>query len=270
MTEIYDKDRMNCHTNVQQLNTLFEMGKQLEDALIESQGTGPTEFPPIYDKTRMNKRTNTEQLNELFIMGKELEARYGTDATINITQEQQDITQPIYRKERMNCRTNVQQMNVLFEMGKELEEYFSNKIGVQKIIVDGVEYLPDENGNISITINAVKTIIFDGDEFIPNQDGTVSIESDAVKMVNINGVPFYPDENGDLYATVDSATRVIDRQDFYQLVCEIEGDVSTLVFFDTYWLLTTNNLIIEEGIYNLSSSQSLTIVDEQTNYLITC
>ena len=160
-------------------------------------------------------------------------------------------------------------MNTLFEMGKELEEYLSNKIGVQKIIVDGVEYLPDENGNISITINAVKTIVFDGDIFTPNNDGTVSIQSDAVKMVNINGVPFYPDENGDLYATVDSATRVIDRDEYYQLVCEIEGDVSTLVFFDSYWLLTTNNLTIIDGIFNLSSSNSLSIVDESENYLIT-
>lgn len=269
MTEIYDKDRMNCHTNVQQLNTLFEMGKQLEDALIESQGTDPVENPPIYIKSRMNKRTNTEQLNELFEMGKELEARYGTDATITITQAQQEITTPIYRKERMNCRTNVQQMNTLFEMGKELESLVNNLIGVKSITVDGVEYFPDENGNISIVIDAVKTINYDGDIFTPNENGLITIDSRAVKMVQINNIPFYPDANGDLFCTVDTSTLVYDRTNYYQLVCEYANDISTLTQFDTYWLLITNNLMIIGGIYYLSSSDSLSIFDEDTNYLVT-
>lgn len=261
---------MNCHTNVQQLNTLFEMGKQLEDALIESQGTDPVENPPIYVKSRMNKRTNTEQLNELFEMGKELEARYGTDATITITQAQQDIITPIYRKERMNCRTNVQQMNILFEMGKELESYVQGIIGVTSITVDGVEYFPDENGNISIVIDAVKTINYDGDIFEPDNNGIVSINSHAVKMVQINNIPFYPDANGDLFCTVDTSTLIYDKTDYYQLVCEYANDISTLTDYTDYWLLMTNNLMIVGGIYYLSSSDSLSIVDETENYLITC
>lgn len=35
MTEIYDKSRMNVRTNVQQVNTLFEMGKELEQRVDE-------------------------------------------------------------------------------------------------------------------------------------------------------------------------------------------------------------------------------------------
>lgn len=36
MTEIYDKNRMKCRTNIQQLNTLFEMGKELEGKVDSS------------------------------------------------------------------------------------------------------------------------------------------------------------------------------------------------------------------------------------------
>lgn len=269
MTEIYDSNRMKCHTNIQQLNTLFEMGKQLEDSLIESEHTDPEEFPPIYNKDRMNKRTNTEQLNELFEMGKELEARYGTDATIIITQPQQDIETPIYRKERMNCRTNIQQINTLFEMGKELESYVDSIIGVKSITVDGIEYLPDEEGNISIVIDAVKRINYDGNIFIPDSNGLVQIDSHSVKMVQINNIPFYPDSNGDLFCTVDTSTLVYDKDTYYQLVCEYANDISTLTDYGTYWLLFTNNLMIIGGVYYLSSSDSLAITDETTNYLIT-
>lgn len=36
MTEIYDKNRMKCRTNIQQMNTLFEMGKELEGKVDSS------------------------------------------------------------------------------------------------------------------------------------------------------------------------------------------------------------------------------------------
>lgn len=39
MTEIYDKERMKCRTNIQQLNSLFEMGKQLE-CVVDEMNTG--------------------------------------------------------------------------------------------------------------------------------------------------------------------------------------------------------------------------------------
>lgn len=35
MTEIYDKNRMKVRTNLQQVNTLFEMGKELEQRVDE-------------------------------------------------------------------------------------------------------------------------------------------------------------------------------------------------------------------------------------------
>ena len=42
MTDIYNKDRMQCRTNIQQLNTLFEMGKQLEGKVNEFDMGGRT------------------------------------------------------------------------------------------------------------------------------------------------------------------------------------------------------------------------------------
>lgn len=169
----------------------------------------------------------------------------------------------------MNCRTNVQQMNVLFEMGKELESLVNNLIGVKSITVDGIEYFPDEEGNISIVIDAVKKINYDGDIFIPNTDGLVTINSHAVKMVQINNIPFYPDANGDLYATCDTSTLVYDKGDYFQLVCEYANDISTLTDYTDYWLLMTNNLMIIGGIYYLSSSSSLSIFDDNDGYIIT-
>lgn len=271
MTEIYNHKDLNCRTDIQQINTLFEMGKQLENQLIDANGVTVTDEERIYRKDRMNCRSLVEQLNMLFEMGKELEAKYqNTDVSINdVSNSTPEIEEPIYRKERMNCRTNLQQLNVLFEMGKELETLVKTKQGITSITVDGVEYFPDEDGNISFTIDAVKTINFDGDIFTPNEDGTVSILSHAVKKMNINGVDFYPASNGDLVAMVDTSTKVIYEETYYSLVCSVLGDESTLVDYTTYWLLTTNTLVPMIDGWELSSSGSLIITDETTNYLIT-
>lgn len=48
MTGIYDKDRMKCRTNIQQLNTLFDMGKELESKVDEKSYDGITITPTDY------------------------------------------------------------------------------------------------------------------------------------------------------------------------------------------------------------------------------
>lgn len=271
MTDIYNHKDLNCRTDIQQINTLFEMGKQLENQLIDASGEIVPPENRIYRKERMNCRSLVEQLNMLYSMGSELEAKYqNTDVQINDNENSsQEIETPIYRKDRMNCRTNLQQLNVLFEMGKELEALVNTRQGVTSITVDGVEYFPDENGNISFVVDAVKRINFDGDLFTPNQDGTVSIESKSVKKININGIDFSPNNDGLLVAMVDTSTKVIYEETYYSLVCDVLGDESTLVDYTTYWLLTTNTIVPLSDSWDLSSSGSLQLIDENTNYIVT-
>lgn len=48
MSGIYNEDRMKCRTNIQQLNTLFDMGKQLEGTVDNlTVGTGNIIVTPM-------------------------------------------------------------------------------------------------------------------------------------------------------------------------------------------------------------------------------
>jgi len=42
MAEIYDKNKFKCRTNVQQVNTLFKMGEELENWVVANDGIAIT------------------------------------------------------------------------------------------------------------------------------------------------------------------------------------------------------------------------------------
>lgn len=91
---------------------------------------------------------------------------------------------------------------------------------------------------------------------------------ETVKTVEVNGERHYPDGNG--LVSFETWTQVLDNEDYYTLVCQIQGgSVSTLSELEGYWLLTTQYIYEMNDYYDLNESDSFAIADEGANFLIT-
>lgn len=90
---------------------------------------------------------------------------------------------------------------------------------------------------------------------------------EVVKVIQLNGERYFPD--GDGIVTFESNTEVIDKDDYFTLICRIiNGTISTITNMINYWLLNTPYIYEMNGYYDVNESDSFAFFSEGENILI--